>query len=95
MRPLSEKESRDPAVISVVSVDGGEVKVACDTGTVHTFTYDHCFWSCDPRDTQFASQEVVFTTMMQPLVDKAFQGYNASLFAYGQTGSGKSYRYGL
>lgn len=26
-----------------------------------------------------------------PLIDKAFDGYNACLFAYGQTGSGKSY----
>ena len=91
VRPLSAREKSDAAVTSVVSVEGGEVKVACESGSVHSFTYDHCFWSCDPHHAQFASQEVVFTTIMQPLIDKAFQGYNASLFAYGQTGSGKSY----
>lgn len=26
-----------------------------------------------------------------PLLDKAFQGWNGTIFAYGQTGSGKSF----
>ncbi|KAJ9595968.1 hypothetical protein L9F63_012861, partial [Diploptera punctata] len=91
VRPLNAKETAGSGVTSVVAVDGSEVKVMCDSGVEHSFTYDHCFWSCDPQHPQFGSQEVVFTTMMQPLIDKAFQGYNTSLFAYGQTGSGKSY----
>jgi hypothetical protein len=33
-----------------------------------------------------ASQEDVFSDMVQPLVQHAMQGYNACCFAYGQTG---------
>ncbi|XP_069697574.1 kinesin-like protein KIF14 [Periplaneta americana] len=91
VRPLSLKEQNDAAVVNVVSVEGSEIRVLCESGTTHTFTYDHCFWSCDQNHPQFASQEMVFTAMVQPLIDKAFEGYNACLFAYGQTGSGKSY----
>ncbi|PSN43439.1 hypothetical protein C0J52_02647 [Blattella germanica] len=91
VRPLNAREKKDVAVTNIVSVDGSEIMVTCDSGTSHTFSYDHCFWSCDPRHPQFASQDVIFSTMVQPLIDKAFQGYNACLFAYGQTGSGKSY----
>lgn len=70
-----------------------EVQLTCDTGTVHTFTYDHCFSSSDKNHPQYATQEVVFNAMVLPLIDQVFQGYNACLLAYGQTGSGKSYRY--
>ena len=37
-------------------------------------------------------QEYVYSTLAQPMLGKAFEGYNVCLFAYGQTGSGKSYR---
>ena len=37
-------------------------------------------------------QEYVYNTLAQPMLGKAFEGYNVCLFAYGQTGSGKSYR---
>lgn len=93
VRPLIMRERNDTAVVSVVSVDGCEIKVVCESGVSYRFTYDHCFWSCDPRHPRYASQDVIFTTMVQPLIDKAFLGYNACLFAYGQTGSGKSYRF--
>jgi len=93
VRPLNMREQNDTAVVNVVNVDGSEITVMYDSGTAYTFTYDHCFWSCDPQHNQFASQDVIFTTMVQPLIDKAFLGYNACLFAYGQTGSGKSYRF--
>ena len=42
-----------------------------------------------------ADQEYVYNTLAQPMLGKAFEGYNVCLFAYGQTGSGKSYRYVL
>lgn len=93
VRPLIMREQNDTSVVNVVSVDGNEVKVMSESGIAYTFTYDYCFWSCDSEHPRFASQDMVFTTMVQPLIDKAFLGYNACLFAYGQTGSGKSYRF--
>lgn len=93
VRPLSLREKGDTAVTNVVYVAANEIQVTCDTGagTTHRFTYDHCFASGDPELANYASQETIFTSMVLPLIDKAFQGYNACLFAYGQTGSGKSY----
>jgi Kinesin-like protein len=93
VRPLIMREQNDASVVNVVSVNGNEVKVVCESGMAYTFTYDYCFWSCDSEHPRFASQDMVFTTMVQPLIDRAFLGYNACLFAYGQTGSGKSYRF--
>ncbi|XP_012155796.1 kinesin-like protein KIF13A isoform X4 [Ceratitis capitata] len=56
-----------------------------------TFAFDHCFYSLNPEDQNFASQETVFDCVGRDILDNAFQGYNACIFAYGQTGSGKSY----
>ena len=50
----------------------------------HRFCYDHCFWSFDDVTAPFADQKTVYTNLAQPLLDKAFQGYNTCLFAYGQ-----------
>ncbi|KAL9919930.1 kinesin heavy chain 73 isoform 4-T13 [Glossina fuscipes fuscipes] len=56
-----------------------------------TFAFDHCFYSINCDDENFASQETVFDCVGRDILDNAFQGYNACIFAYGQTGSGKSY----
>jgi len=53
---------------------------------IRQFSYDHCFWSADRLHLQYADQKKVYETIAQPLLDKAFQGYNTCLFAYGQTG---------
>ncbi|XP_014259572.1 kinesin-like protein K39 [Cimex lectularius] len=83
VRPLHQREHGN-----AVFVKGREVRIASDMGAVHRFTYDNCFPSSGP---EAASQEQVYETLVKPLVDNAFDGYNASLFAYGQTGSGKTY----
>lgn len=67
--------------------------VTPDSGLPHQFAYDYSFWSFDKLQGSYASQEYVYNTLAQPLLAKAFEGYNVCLFAYGQTGSGKSYRY--
>ncbi|XP_046675910.1 kinesin-like protein KIF14 isoform X1 [Homalodisca vitripennis] len=72
---------------SVVSVENNTVRVKA-LGSEHCFSYDFCFPSTGDAA---ASQQDVFHTLVEPLVDVAFQGYNVCLFAYGQTGSGKSY----
>ena len=54
---------------------------------VKSFAFDHCFYSLDPGDIQFAGQEQVFQCLGHDILDNAFQGYNACIFAYGQTGT--------
>uniref|UniRef100_A0A674J9J6 Kinesin-like protein n=1 Tax=Terrapene triunguis TaxID=2587831 RepID=A0A674J9J6_9SAUR len=55
------------------------------------FGFDFCYWSVDPEDPKYASQEVVFQDLGTSVLSGAFKGYNICLFAYGQTGSGKTY----
>lgn len=65
--------------------------VDCESAQ-HTFIYDHCFLSrANTSSPRHSSQEKVFKTLVLPLVNNAFEGYNVCLFAYGQTGSGKSH----
>jgi hypothetical protein len=63
-----------------------------------TFTCDHII--TDQKSASSASstgtdgdaqQQFVYECLGRPLLDKAFAGYNVSIFAYGQTGSGKTY----
>jgi len=37
------------------------------------------------------TQDAVFETVAQPVVDSVMEGYNGTIFAYGQTGSGKTF----
>ncbi|XP_071440096.1 kinesin-like protein KIF14 [Hetaerina americana] len=105
VRPLNARESSDPTVKVVLSIKDNEVFVSpsTDSGLTHQFSYDHCFCS-EGADTKRhhtagvtllanggGSQEDVYNTLVRPLLEKAFEGYNVCLFAYGQTGSGKSY----
>ncbi|KAM9645642.1 LOW QUALITY PROTEIN: stAR-related lipid transfer protein 9 [Trichechus inunguis] len=56
-----------------------------------TFGFDYCYWSVNPEDPQYASQDVVFQDLGTEVLSGAAKGYNICLFAYGQTGSGKTY----
>lgn len=97
VRPMNSKECTTPSVINVISVDDKEITVLAGTnadssaGVSHSFFYDYAFWSCNRHHDNYADQDTVFKGTTMPLIDKAFEGYNACLFAYGQTGSGKSY----
>lgn len=66
-----------------------------DTGNLsqfaRTFNFDSCFWSANPEDENYASQEHVYNKLGVSILDNAWEGYNCSIFAYGQTGAGKSY----
>lgn len=73
-------------------MNGNESSVTSENGTQHRFTFDFSFWSFDRVNGDFADQARVYNLLAQPLLGKAFEGYNTCLFAYGQTGSGKSYR---
>uniref|UniRef100_A0A4X2KIC9 Kinesin motor domain-containing protein n=1 Tax=Vombatus ursinus TaxID=29139 RepID=A0A4X2KIC9_VOMUR len=58
---------------------------------VVAFGFDYCYWSVNPEDPQYASQDVVFQDLGMEVLSGAAKGYNICLFAYGQTGSGKTY----
>lgn len=76
----------------VVSMSGNEATVTSGRGAgVHSFCFDHCFWSFDHKSSTFATQQMVYEKVGQPLLHSALEGYHTCLFAYGQTGSGKSY----
>nr|XP_034300565.1 kinesin-like protein KIF14 [Crassostrea gigas] len=92
VRPYSTRELSDANVRCVVSMDGNETVVrSLDSGHHYRFNFDFSFWSFDSTHRDFAGQEQVYRQLAQPLLVKAFEGYNTCLFAYGQTGSGKSY----
>lgn len=97
VRPMNAKECTQPAVSNVISVHGNEITVLtgqtadCSAGVRHSFQYDRAYWCCNQEHADYADQATVFDGTALPLLDNAFDGYNACLFAYGQTGSGKSY----
>ncbi|RUS70634.1 hypothetical protein EGW08_021601, partial [Elysia chlorotica] len=91
VRPFVQRELSDANTHCVVSMKGNETTITSDNGAVHRFAYDFSFWSHDDKSDDFCSQEDVYKRLAQPLLGKAFEGYNTCLFAYGQTGSGKSY----
>ncbi|NXO20245.1 KIF14 protein, partial [Cisticola juncidis] len=91
VRPFTNREKTENS-FPVISMSGSETTVQNpSTNQVYSFSYDFSFWSFDKGHPSFASQAVIYKTVALPLLERAFEGYNACLFAYGQTGSGKSY----
>ncbi|NXM10779.1 KIF14 protein, partial [Ploceus nigricollis] len=91
VRPFSNREKTENS-FPVISMSGSETIVQNpSTNQVYSFSYDFSFWSFDKGHPNFASQATIYKTLALPLLERAFEGYNACLFAYGQTGSGKSY----
>ncbi|XP_063153282.1 kinesin-like protein KIF14 [Candoia aspera] len=90
VRPFSFRDKNEES-IQVVSMEGQETVVHHpSTKQMYCFTFDFSFWSFD-KCHNYASQEKIYQSLAMPLLEMAFEGYNACLFAYGQTGSGKSY----
>ena len=84
IRPLVPKERLEQCRSCVrVFVDERQVVVGKDRG----FSFDFVFG-------EDSSQRLVFDNACAPLVQRCFQGYNATVFAYGQTGSGKTFTMG-
>ncbi|NXO88330.1 KIF14 protein, partial [Certhia brachydactyla] len=91
VRPFSSREKTENS-LPVISMSGSETIVRNpSTNQVYSFSYDFSFWSFDKGHPNFAGQAMIYKTLALPLLERAFEGYNACLFAYGQTGSGKSY----
>ena len=51
----------------------------------------HKSWSIDYAFGPSCTNEFIFKTFGEPLVDNALIGYNTVLFMYGQTSSGKTF----
>jgi Tfp pilus assembly pilus retraction ATPase PilT len=49
-----------------------------------SFAFDFCYAAVVP-------QEALYADLGGPIVTKAIDGYNGTIFAYGQTGSGKTH----
>ena len=69
--------------MAVLVEEGNHVIITGDNDE-KTFTYDFAYGSS-------ASQTQLFEDLAEPIVDKALEGFNGTIFAYGQTGSGKTY----
>ncbi|KAG6618742.1 kinesin-like protein [Phytophthora cinnamomi] len=85
-RPMNERENREQAVSCFTcGPNGTAVLTNVENPTEkHEFGFDFVY-GCDSK------QETVFEDIGMPLLDRAFGGYNGTIFAYGQTGSGKSF----
>ncbi|XP_034349940.1 stAR-related lipid transfer protein 9 [Arvicanthis niloticus] len=102
VRPLSKRETKEGGRIIVevddkvakirnVKVDSRSESFGDTREKVVAFGFDYCYWSVNPEDPHYASQEVVFRDLGTVVLSGADKGYNICLFAYGQTGSGKTY----
>ncbi|GMF16112.1 unnamed protein product [Phytophthora lilii] len=85
-RPMNERENREQAVSCFTcGPNGTAVLTNMDNpAEKHEFGFDFVY-GCDSK------QESVFEDIGVPLLDRAFGGYNGTIFAYGQTGRGKSF----
>ncbi|EEY66299.1 kinesin-like protein [Phytophthora infestans T30-4] len=85
-RPMNERENREQSVSCFTcGPNGTAVLTNMDNpAEKHEFGFDFVY-GCDSK------QESVFEDIGVPLLDRAFGGYNGTIFAYGQTGSGKSF----
>ena len=84
VRPFVTKE-RVEQCRSCVRVHSAERQVVL--GKDRAFSFDYVFG-------EGTSQQQVFDDACATLVERCFQGYNATVFAYGQTGSGKTFTMG-
>jgi Kinesin motor domain len=86
-RPMSGKEDQ-MGCKSVVQCQGSTVTVTPPPeegedrkSEAKSFTFDYAFGDD-------STQALVYKSLGAPVVEKALQGYNVTIFAYGQTGSG-------
>ncbi len=79
-RPLNRTELAASAT-SCFRVEGGKVVLKNPVdGVEHDFVFDHMYDPLEP-------QQTVYEDNGAPLLDKAFAGFNGTIFAYGQTGA--------
>jgi kinesin family protein 1/kinesin family protein 3/17 len=84
-RPFNSKEKANGET-SCVKIYSDQVVLVnpANSGEEHSFAFDMVI---DENSTQ----ESVWLNVGVPILNKAFSGYNGTIFAYGQTGSGKTW----
>ena len=89
MRPLLDGEKARGAKDVVEVADTCQVRLPARRGGAEaaSFGFDRAYKMANPGRQMFA--EVV-----QPLLERFVQGFNATVLAYGQTGSGKTHAMG-
>ena len=90
MRPLNTREKGlgDDVVVKISKDVVGKVEMLRTSDMEET---DYRNFKFDFSYDQDCRQEDVYNDVGQPLLDKAFDGFNGTIFAYGQTGSGKTW----
>jgi hypothetical protein len=84
-RPFNSKEKNNNEA-SCVRIYNDQITLVnpAGNGDDHTFGFDLIF-------DENSRQEEVWKEVGQPILNKAFNGFNGTIFAYGQTGSGKTW----
>ena len=84
-RPFNSREKAN-GESSCVKIRSDQVVLVNPAGNneEHSFAFDLVI-------DENATQESVWTNVGVPILNKAFNGYNGTIFAYGQTGSGKTW----
>eukprot|EP00948_MAST-09A_sp_MAST-9A-sp1_P001935 g1935.t1 len=87
VRPMMHHETQRGDRRSVfVDPNGAEVVVELeDTGERQSFNFKQCF------DSHTTQEQLFEESGVKEILDRALNGYAATVFAYGQTGSGKTY----
>ena len=81
-RPMNRSELA-AGNISCFGLEAGKVVLTHPTeGTRYEFVFDHMY-------EEASQQETVYTESAAPILDKAFAGFNGTIFAYGQTGQAR------
>lgn len=85
-RPLSSKEAARGCA-EIVKITNNNITINTPgeiSNEGHNYTFDHCYYTD-------STQAQVYKDLGEPMLLKALDGFNGTLFAYGQTGSGKSF----
>ncbi|XP_044585965.1 uncharacterized protein LOC123265994 isoform X2 [Cotesia glomerata] len=101
VRPISSREINitgaeivvhtEPQKISLTNLKVSSSKTADSRTRTKRYSFDYCFDSSDPTAENYASQEKIYYTLGNPVIDAIFVGYNSCVVAYGQSASGKTF----
>ena len=85
-RPFNQREiNQEEEKIVVIKENGyAALKPPDDSMPLREFNFDYTY-------DDDSVQPTVYQNLGAPLLDKAFGGWNGTIFAYGQTGAGKSF----
>eukprot|EP00746_Dinoflagellata_sp_MGD_P138534 gnl/MRDRNA2_/MRDRNA2_72171_c0_seq1.p1 gnl/MRDRNA2_/MRDRNA2_72171_c0~~gnl/MRDRNA2_/MRDRNA2_72171_c0_seq1.p1 ORF type:complete len:958 (-),score=187.75 gnl/MRDRNA2_/MRDRNA2_72171_c0_seq1:82-2955(-) len=86
VRPIKLDEAGEEFAVSLQ----GPVVTVRSQEQIRDFYLDQCFWSSNPMDPNYASQEDVFRGMGTPMLSTMLAGYHGAMLFCGQHGAGKT-----